>query len=587
VIIGNPPYNAWQMNENDNNKNRIYKQLDKRVQETYIKGSTATNRSALSDPYVKAFRWASDRLKDEGIVAFVTNNGFIDGIAFDGMRQHLAQDFDAVYVLDLGGNVRKNPKLSGTTHNVFGIQVGVSITFLIRRKATDTTRKGIVHYARMDEYWRRTQKYSGLESATHWGGITWQTIIPSSKHLWLTEGMQDDYETLLPLGTKAAKQGKGQAVFKLYVNGVKTNRDIWVYNFQSEALETRIPNFIDFYNEHVFRYSRANPKPNLDEFVNNDDKRIKWSRDLKTDLKRGKFVEFQSSHVRAALYRPFTKTYLYFDNILNQDIAQLPRIFPTSATEAENRMICLTAVGNNLPFHCIMTNVIPDLHLTGDSQCFPLYVYDAEGAGYERRDNISDWALSQFQTHYGDTSITKQDIFYYIYALLHHPEYRSKYAQNLKRELPRVGFVGADRNAFVSLVGAGMALAYLHLGYENVPWNALTERENKNVPVSYRVEKKMALSKDKSTLKVNEFLTLEGIPAEAFSYKLGNRSALEWVIEQYQVSTDKRSGISNDPNRLDDERYIVRLVSQVVYVSLETMKLVNQIAAIDLSSNPK
>jgi predicted helicase len=619
VILGNPPYNAGQVNENDNNKNRKYTVIDRRVQETYTRAGTATLRNALSDPYVKAFRWASDRIRDEGIVAFVSNNSFIDNIAFDGMRQHLLADFDAVYVLDLGGNVRKNPKLSGTTHNVFGIQVGVCITFLVRRGPADG-RAGTLYYARMDEFWRRTQKYTQLDGWGALGKVDWQTLTPVN-NIWLTEGLQTDWDDLLPLGTKDAKAGRGQAIFELYSNGVKTNSDAYVYSFRRDALIQRAQAMVSDYRNHLARYLMEKRSKSIESILHVNEQVLKWIRNTKRTLQRGQDVQFDETKIRLSLYRPFAKQHYYFERAFNEDIYQFPRIFPTPETERENRVICVSGVGSSKPFMALMTNFIPCLDLLEKTQCFPLYTYEphppapspyGEGESaaraYRRRDNISDWALAQYREHYGDASISKEDIFYHLYALLHHPAYRERYAANLKRELPRVPFVTScplpvasfespaageplpaapsqhletgnrELETFHAFAAIGRALAELHLNYESLPEYGLRRQENPAVPPSLRVEK-MALSRDKTALRVNDFLTLEGIPPEAYAYKLGSRSALEWVIEQYRVTTDARSGITNDPNRLDDEGYIVRLVGQVVYLSVETQKLVAQIAA--------
>ena len=258
VVIGNPPYNVGQVNENDNNKNRKYPTMDKRVRETYSQDSKATNKNALADPYVKAFRWAADRIGEEGIVAFVTNSGFLDGVASDGMRKHLADDFDAIYVLDLGGNVRKNPKLSGTTHNVFGIQVGVSINFLVKKCGKALSQTELL-YARVDEFWRKEEKYRYLDKKEKYGNVNWKRITPDKRHTWLTEGLHTEFETFIPLGTKEAKAERGEAadvLFHAFSNGVKTNRDAWVYNFKRPALADNMRGMIDSYNKQVFSWSR-------------------------------------------------------------------------------------------------------------------------------------------------------------------------------------------------------------------------------------------------------------------------------------------------------------------------------------------
>ena len=570
VVIGNPPYNVGQVNENDNNKNRKYETMDKRVSETYAKVSKATNRTALSDPYVKAIRWAADRIGTEGVVALVTNNGFLDSVAFDGMRKCLADDFDAIYILDLGGNVRKNPKLSGTTHNVFGIQVGVSISFFIKKNGKPDSQVEMF-YARVDENWRKEEKYRFLDIKEHYGHIEWQPITPDKRHTWLTEGLHAEFETFVPMGSKEAKAEKGEAanvIFHQFSNGVSTNRDAWAYNFDPCILKENIRRTIDTYNEQVVKWKmRRNQGAILDDFVVYDDKKIKWSRNLKRRLRSSQFAEFQETKIRRALYRPFTRTYLFFDRIINHEVHRFPFIFPTDETEEENNAICLIAAGNMKPFHCLVTRQVTDLHLTGDSQCFPFYTYDEDGSN--RRENITDWALAQFRSHYGDDTIDKWDIFHYVYGLLHHPSYRERYQADLRRDLPRLPFA-PDFRAFAS---AGARLAEIHVGYEEQSQYLLEQIETPDLPLDWRVEK-MRLSKDKTQLRYNQFLTLDGIPAEAFAYRLGNRSALEWVIDQYRVKTDKRSGIVNDPNRADDPQYIVRLIGKVISVSLETVKIV-------------
>ncbi len=569
VIISNPPYNAGQINENDNNKNRKYRVMDKRVADTYAKDSRATNKNALSDVYVKAIRWASDRIGDEGIVAFITNNSFIEGITFDGMRKHLSQDFDAIYVLDLGGNVRKNPKLSGSTHNVFGIQVGVSINLFVR-KGNTLPGSIKIHYSRMDEYWRKEEKYDFLDQKQQRTNIEWEEITPDKNHTWLTAGLDNAFGMFLPMGTREGRTGREDVIFKIYGRGVSTSRDAWAYHFQKNELAQNIAWMIETYNDHVAHWGRLTTKPNVDDFVNNDERKISWSRDLKLDLKRGRYAEFNEAKIRPSLYRPFVKQHLFLDRILNEEVYQMPAIFPNSDTEKENRVICVTAVGNTKPFQCVMTHIIPDLHLTGEAQCFPFYIYNEDGTN--RHENITDWALAKFREHYSDAAITKWDIFNYIYALLHHPSYRETYAANLRRELPRMPFV-PDFRCFVEM---GAKLALLHVYYEDQYEYPLQQMENPDAPMTWRVEK-MRLTKDKTSVIVNDFLTFSGIPPAVLGYRLGNRSALEWVIDQYQVSADPRSGIVNDPNRPDDPQYIIRLIGKIVAVSIETVKIVKSL----------
>ena len=577
VIIGNPPYNMGQVNENDNNKNRKYETVDKEIAYTYAKDSRATNKNALSDAYVKAIWWASERIGDEGIVAFVTNNGFLDGVAFDGMRKHLAQDFDAIYILDLGGNARKGLKVSDA--NVFGIRVGVSINLFVKTKQNrpDRTR---THYHRLDELWNKRQKFDFLEARPHVGTISWQTIMPDQRFTWLTEGLEADFDGFMPLGTKATKAARGdESIFKTYSGGVKTNRDMWAYNFSRTVLTGNIKKMIDTYNTHVFKWDRrTNQKANVDSFVVYDDKVIKWSSGLKQNLKRGQLAEFEEVRIRQSLYRPYTKLNLYFDRVLNDRVLVFPSILPTPTTETQNQVICVAGIGNRMAFGCLVTNKIPTFDLAFEkAQCFPFYSYDEDGAN--RRENITDWALAQFRSHYSDDIIAKLDIFHYIYGILHHPAYRERYAVNLKRDLPRLPYA-PDFRGFAN---AGARLAEIHIGYEDVDEYlggngapVLQSIETPDVPLDWRVDK-MKLSKDKTQLKYNDYLTLDGIPSRAFDYRLGNRSALEWVIDQYRVKTDKRSGIVNDPNREDDPQYIIRLIRKVITVSLDTVSIVSDL----------
>ncbi len=573
VVIGNPPYNAWQVNENDNNKNRKYKTMDLLLRETYSQDSKATNKNALSDPYVKAILWASKRIGQEGMVAFVTNNGFLVGTAFDGMRKHLVQDFDAIYILDLGGNVRQNPKLSGTTHNVFGIQVGVSINFFIKRSAAKTdTKHAEIFYARVDEFWRKEEKYHYLDSNQYYQNIEWQQLTPDNRYTWLTEGLRAEFDTFIPMGTKKAKAVKDPTIgviFKTYSSGVKTNRDAWTYNFNRNTLTENIQRTMEFYNTQVLKWLTTSEKStvNVDNFVAYDDTKISWSYGLKQKLKAGRFTEFSEKNVRTSLYRPFTKSHLYFDRMTNESVYVFPSILPISETEKENQVIWLK-VGKEWPMFALMANQIPDLLPQGGSQCFPFYTYNEDGTN--RQENITNWALAEFREHYGDDNISKWDIFHYNYALLHHPAYREKYEMNLKRDLPHIPFA----EDFWGFATAGAALADLHVNYESAPiYDGLKSIEADGMPIDWNVEK-MRLSKDKTQLKYNDFLTLDGIPPEAYEYRLGNRSALEWVVDQYRVKVDKRSGIVNDPNRANQPRYIVDLIGRVIHVSLRTVEIV-------------
>ena len=567
VIIGNPPYNVGQANENDNNKNRKYPVIDGRIRETYAKDSKATLNTKLYDAYVRFFRWASDRLGGEdGIVCYVTNNSFVDQFAFDGMRKHLLQDFTQVYHLDLHGNVRKNPKLSGTTHNVFGIQVGAGVTVAVRNRNAER----FIKYHRVPENWRKTEKLAFLTERGSIEGIEWQTLTPDAKQNWLTEGMEADFDTFLPMGSKETKASKTldiHAIFKTYSLGVSTNRDGVVYDFSKDKLAARVKLFIEEYNAEVYRWARAGKPKEIDAFL--DYSKVKWSEHLKAELQRERYGEYDTDCTRDALYRPFCKQSLYYSGLLIDRPAAFDAIIPSPTQETENQLICLSGVSSSKQFSCLMANAVVGLDLIEKTQCFPLYTYTVGGA--IRHDNITDWALAQFQASYGP-AVTKRDIFHYVYGLLHAPDYRERYKENLKRELPRLPLV-ATPDDFLAFAQAGQTLAALHVGYEQAEEYPLQTVQDKSVPFSWRVTK-MKLSKERTAVVVNPSLTFAGIPPEAFDYKLGNRSALEWVLDQYQVFVDKRSGITSDPNRADDREYIVRLVRRVVSVSVETAKVV-------------
>ncbi len=578
VILGNPPYNANQQDENDNNKNRKYPRLDQRITHTYAADSNATLLNKLSDPYIKALAWASDRIGDEGIVAFVTNSGYLDGIATDGVRHHLARDFDAIYVVDLGGNVRKNPKLSGTTHNVFGIQVGVSIALFVRHKQKELKlRKAVIRYVAVGEDWHKERKWKWLEEKQSIDGVKWRTLKPDDRHTWLHDEESSGFGKFLSVSskeTKAQDNLDAHAIFRTYSLGVSTNRDSIVYDFDRSRLAKRIEQFADDYNSEVSRYQRKKPTAaELDEFLKTE--KIKWSRNLKSELKRGKFLEFDRTRICEVLYRPFTRRLLYLDDVAVDEPAQARVFSPRSVEQAP--AITLSDIGHRAPFAAMMVDGVYDLHLCASSdafQSFPLYTYDADGG--HRRDNVTDWALEAFRLRYHSAKLTKRDIFHYVYAVLHHPAYREKFAANLRRELPRIPFAPD----FAAFAKAGEKLAALHTGYESQKEFKLKRVETSGAKPDWRVER-MKLYKDKTTLVYNDWLTLAGIPPAAHDYRLGNRSALDWVIDQYRVERDAAGEITSDPNRADDEEYIVRLIGQVITVSVETMKIVAALPPVD------
>ena len=576
VVIGNPPYNARQMDENDANRNRRYPELDKQIQETYAQASRATNKTSLYDPYVRAILWALDRVETNGIAAFVTNHNFITGQAFDGMRKHLADACDAIYLLDLGGNVRKG---HAGDSNVFDIQVGVSVNLFVKKRQGQSKPADIFYSSETAEM-PKEATFDFLKACEHIGNVNWDSIQPDARHTWLTEGLREDFETFLPMGDKQAKAAKDEVsgvIFHQFSSGVKTNRDAWAINFGQDTLATNVQRMTEFYNAQVFKWQGIADKSDVDDFVDYDDAKISWSRDLKAKLRTGRIAQYDEHNLRTCLYRPFAKRNIFFDRILNDVVYVFPSIFPTSQTETENRIICVN-ISREKPFTSLMTNCISEHIMTGGfgsaGQCFPFYIYEEDGTN--RRENITDWVLTRFREHYENNEITKWDIFHYTYALLHHPVYRERYQVNLKRDLPHIPFAPE----FWEFVEAGRRLAEIHVHYEDQPQYKLDLIETPDMPLDWRVEQ-MRFSKDKTQIRYNDFLTLAGIPAEAFAYRLGNRSALEWVIDQYRVKTDRRSGIENNPNRGDDETYIVDLIQKVISVSLETVRIVEKLSALD------
>jgi predicted helicase len=469
--------------------------------------------------------------------------------------------------------------------------VGVGITVAIRSQAHQERR---LFYHCVPNTWTRAEKLGFLTEHVELQGrqnslntIAWQTLQPDTRHTWLVPENVEEFEAYLPIGSKEGKAAKtkiSETIFNLYSLGVVTSRDSLVYGFDSQLIEANAQVFIEIYNRAVDIMRR--PGRNIDpiSLIDTKNPRIKWTRQVKRSLEQKLYSEFSQKHIRISLYRPFTKKKLYFDDFWNEERYQQHRFFPTPASEAENRVIITSDIGYRArTFSCLMSNAIPDLHLCASvdaHQCFPFYVYEPDptpnpspntGRGFVRRENITDWALARFRAHYGGVLIEKWDIFYYIYALLHHPTYRARFADNLKRELPRIPMIGGPAE-FAALSAAGRALADLHLNYEAGPEFELIWTAKEGAQLDWRVQK-MRLTPDKTGIIYNETFTAGGIPPEAFGYKLGNRSALEWVLDQYQVTEDKGSGIISDPNNPDDPEYIRRLIGQVIHVSLKTLEI--------------
>ena len=561
VIIGNPPYNANQANENDNNKNREYPQIDKRIKQTYIAESTA-QKTKLYDMYARFFRWASDRLDENGVLAFVSNRSFIDSRTFDGFRMTVAQEFSDIYVVDVGGDVRANPKLSGTKHNVFGIQTGVAISFMVKRLSTTRDKKlARVFYVRRPEMETAEEKLSFLASQPM-RGLPFDEVQPDKSSNWVNL-TNNDFDTLLPLASKEAKAAKTaakeRAIFKLFSNGINTARDGWVTDESAAGLAQKVRFFIEHYDKHI-------------QNATAHDTIIKWSRNLKVKLARGEGEPFKKSQIVPYAYRPYFSNFLYQSDLMIDELGQLPAM-----CRGANWLIAMPAAGD---FRCLATDRACDFHFIGDSRVLSLYRYDEAGT---RQDNITDWALKQFSAHYADAigkgstarKLTKEAIFHYCYAVLHDPLYREKYAQNLKREFPRIPFY-AD---FWQWAAWGEALMQLHIGYENVAPFALTRTDtpdDKARAAGLSLKAMMRADPAAGSITLDSETTLRGIPPEAWTYKLGNRSALEWVLDQYKEKKPKDPTIREkfDTYRFADyKEKVIDLLRRVTTVSVQTVQI--------------
>ena len=594
VIVGNPPYSVGQDNANDNNQNLAYAVLDQRIRETYAAYSTAVNKNSLYDSYIQAFRWASDRMGQPGVMGFVTNAGWIDGNTMDGFRKVLQEEFTDLYVFHLRGNQRTSGELSRKEGGkIFGSgsRAPIAITILVKnpRKRTDTTQ---IHFHDVGDYLSREDKLAKVSKAQSIRGLPWQQISPNAHYDWINL-RSETFDQLIPLGDK--RGGLKQTIFAIYSGGVKTNRDAWVYNFSRHAVTHNMTGLIDYYNDQVDRYLLATKHPamgSVDTVVGSDPTRISWSRGLKNDVAKGRHYEFEENSIVLGVYRPFVKQWCYFNPRFNDMVYQIPRLFPANHP---NLAIAVTGTGSTKDVSCLMVDTLPDLEVISKGQCFPLYVYEKrqgvqhdffaeEDTEYVRRDALTNWALQECQIRYGP-SVTKEDIFYYVYGLLHSPDYRTRFAADLKKMLPRIPFVDSQ-NDFWAFSQAGRELAHWHVDYELVdPWpvEEVVDGSPREVDKLYRVEK-MRFAKnpdgspDKTTIFYNPFITLQGIPLEAYDYVVNGKSAIEWVMDRYQVKVDKDSGSRNDPNTWsEDPRYIVELVARVVHVSMQTLRIVAEL----------
>ena len=622
VIIGNPPYSIGQSSANDNNQNIDYPNLNKRLEETYVKFSNSNNNKSIYDSYIRAIRWASDRIGNNGVIGFVTNGGYLESNSADGLRKCLSEEFSSLYIFHLRGNQRTSGERSRKEGGkIFGSGSRAPIAISILVKNPNAEKHGQIYFHDIGDYLSRDQKLDIIEDFQSINGIStkngWTQIIPDQFNDWLNQ-RDPNFDTYLSITDN---------IFKLCSYGITTSRDSWCYNYSYEKLNITMENVINFYNKERLNFhskKKMNSLLTVDDVISHDAKSISWSRSLKNYLKNDREISFNEKQNRVSLYRPFTKTNLYFDKSLNEYVYQLPLIFPV--TTLKNKVITITGLGTPKEFSVIMTDVVPDVQLQANGQCFPLYLYEKEETqavnsddlftnqsekstaceGYQRHEAITDEALTHFKAAYPNEDFDKEDMFYYIYGLLHSEEYREKYADNLSKQLPRIPCVKSAVD-FWAFSKAGRELAELHLNYETVPMyqnvlfkgglKLLGDQISSGVGEDFYVEKMKFGKKvdeesgkkvdDKTTVIYNNQFTLCNIPEEAYDYIVNGKPALEWVMERQSVKTDKASGIVNDANdwaieTMNNPRYPMELFLRVVTVSLETMRIVRALPKLDI-----
>ncbi|GAA8767423.1 hypothetical protein VN0806_13760 [Helicobacter pylori] len=583
VIIGNPPYSAGAKSQNDNNQNLSHPKLEKRVYEKYGQNSSSkASGNTTRDTLIQSIYMASELLKDRGVLGFVVNGGFIDSKSGDGFRKCVVQEFAHLYVLNLRGNART----SGETFRKEGGKIfdsGSRATIAVIFFVKDTSVKNsAIHYYDIGDYLKREEKLNRLAHFSNLDAIPFETIIPNNKGDWINQ-REDEFEKLIAL--KRDKKLQNPSVFDINSGGVVTGRDPWVYHFSPDALMCSVQKCIDTYNADLKRFNarfreafkqraKGVKKADLykhlnDREITTDKTKIAWTRSLKNHLlKNQKLQKSRKECARLAMYRPFNKQWLYFDKNLNEEQHQLPKIFPNK--DAQN-VVINTGVGNGKNFSALVSDAIPDIHFIGDANAYPLYYYDDLGNRYNA---ISGYALNLFRRHYQDNAITEEEIFYYIYAILHHKGYLEKYKNSLAKEAPRI----ALSDDFKELSMLGKELAKLHLNYESgemhasVEYKTLMNAEEKGY---YDVE---TMTKKGDRIHYNNHIAITKIPKKAFDYVVNGKSAIDWVIELYKKTTDKDSLIENNPNDYAGGKYVFELLCRVIKLSEKSVDLIEKIS---------
>lgn len=609
VIVGNPPYSVSQDRANDDNQNEHYASLDNRITTTYVAKTKATLKTSLYDSYIRAYRWASDRIGDRGVIGFVTNAGWIDSNSANGMRKCMTEEFSSIYIWHLKGNQRTVGEQSRKEGGkVFGQGSRSPVAVVILVKNPEYKGECKIHFATVDDYLTCEEKLRQTSEAKGIYGLSFQTITPDEHGDWLNQ-RDKSFSHFMRMDGKKTEE---QPIFKNFSCGVSTSRDVWVYNSKKEAIRQSVSTLIDNYNKQAEEF--ANKKRSEIDF---DPTKMNWGLLQKRDVVKGiKAQSYSDTKIFSSLYRPFFNQYLYFDRYWNNCVYQMPRLFPTNTSK--NMVICVTGVGAK-SFSCLIVDQIPCFDFVEKSQCFPRYFYEKTTSkpsicsffedsvedqvvettvdGYTIKDAITPEALAHFRVAYLDDSITIDDIFYYIYGILHSEDYRTRYANNLTKELPRIPRVATFED-FKAFEEAGRKLAYLHINFERVPeYDGVQIHEDHKDGFSYYVRqmkygkilgKRGNDAKDKTKLIYNDYITVEGIPIEAQDYVVNKKSALDWVVERARVSVDKASGIVNDFNdyaaEKNDPRYPLSLFLRVITVSLETMKIVKGLPALTIHS---
>ncbi len=620
VILSNPPYFEGQDSENDNNANIPYPSLDDKIANTYVARSDAKLPKNLYNSYIRAIRWATDRMGDSGIIGFVTSAGFLEAGTTDGLRRCLAEEFSSIYVFHLRGNQRNTvgevSKKEGG--KIFGGNSRSPVAISLLVKNPNAKERGRIYFRDIGDYLPREEKLAIVAKFGSVGGITaangWAHLTPDDHGDWLRQ-RDKRFDRYLAFGTKDRKDTSPR-LFANFSLGVVTNRDAWAWNPSRRRLGVQMAKMIAYYNAERTRFDAAYPglgrkvrEARVDSFIGTDPTKISWTVNLKNELVKDTRVEFDDARIVPGLYRPFTKQWLYFDRKLNERVYQMPRIFPH--TQAENRVIMVKQRWPGNGHLALMADAIPELQIDGGAQCFPLYLYDCDDAdgdededdeanpslfaapkraptGFARRDGITDAGLALFQSAYpGENRITKEDVFYYVYGVLHSADYRNRYAANLGKALPRVLLVRKATD-FWSFSRAGRELGKLHVDYDQASeYPARVEAPARPTRAQYRVEKmKFGQGKNKSVIHYNSFITVHDVPLEAYDYVVNGKPAIGWVMERQSVTADEKSNIIKDANdwateTAGDARYPLSLLLRVITVSLETMRIVNALPRLD------